>query len=532
MKKNNIISFMLTLLLMLTPFISKSNNTKNPDGNIVLQMEKIRAKDVRNFGNIIEKNVLVGYYYFTKGEKTGNGNAEFEIKIYDVDFKYLRSIEIESGKNSQLIEMNYNGNAFMVMMAGRKGVDLFTFSKDGKQLGEIKEIEVSKFESFQISAAMNSDEPISSSINSLGDYGFVRQVMVSNKKMGYVLEGYNNKLELMWTSASDTKASELESADVLYSSSKFIGVLKSTKKNQLTRDVTNSFFFLDAESGNTLFELDVDKMQDITIHGCYVDDANKLVYLNGEYYAKGKNSTNNKSEGLYLMKLDIDGNVVQNEQLTWKKDLINLTATSDGSQTKENMRFYIHKVQIGKDGNTYVVAEQYKMILSASAVGMKLLNAAAGGGSTGMSSFSIKIYNMVYMVFNKDFKLVQKEVVKKKFSEVYLPASYEYASTTMIAHYLKAAGLFDYQYSTINEDGNGFTSYYIDINRKGEDGKKNDAVVGSITLGDGDPKTNRTPIDVNSRNISIHPAKKNHLMVLEYYALKKKLTVRLEPLNY
>jgi hypothetical protein len=66
---------------MLTPFISKSNN-KNPDGNIVLQMEKIRAKDVRNFGNIIEKNVLVGYYYFTKGEKTGNGNAEFEIKIY------------------------------------------------------------------------------------------------------------------------------------------------------------------------------------------------------------------------------------------------------------------------------------------------------------------------------------------------------------------------------------------------------------------------------------------------------------------
>ena len=215
MKKNNIISFMLTLLLMLTPFISKSNNTKNPDGNIVLQMEKIRAKDVRNFGNIIEKNVLVGYYYFTKGEKTGNGNAEFEIKIYDVDFIYLRSIEIESGKNSQLIEMNYNGNAFMVMMAGRKGVDLFTFSKEGKQLGEIKEIEVSKFESFQISAAMNSDEPISSSINSLGDYGFVRQVLVSNKKMGYVLEGYNNKLELMWTSASDTKASELESADVL-----------------------------------------------------------------------------------------------------------------------------------------------------------------------------------------------------------------------------------------------------------------------------------------------------------------------------
>ena len=66
MKKNNIISFMLTLFLMLTPFISKSNNTKNPEGNIVLQMEKIKAKDVRNFGNIIENNVLVGYYYFTK----------------------------------------------------------------------------------------------------------------------------------------------------------------------------------------------------------------------------------------------------------------------------------------------------------------------------------------------------------------------------------------------------------------------------------------------------------------------------------
>jgi hypothetical protein len=168
----------------------------------------------------------------------------------------------------------------MVMMAGRKGVDLFTFSKEGKQLGEIKEIEVSKFESFQISAAMNSDEPISSSINSLGDYGFVRQVLVSNKKMGYALEGYNNKLELMWTSASDTKAPETEEIDILYSSSKFIGVLKSTKNNPNSRDVTNSFFFLDAESGNTLFELDVDRMQDINIYGCYVDEINQLVYLN------------------------------------------------------------------------------------------------------------------------------------------------------------------------------------------------------------------------------------------------------------
>ena len=82
---------MLTLFLMLTPFISKSNNNKNPDGNIVLQMEKIRAKDVRNFGNIIENNVLVGYYYFTKGEKTGKRDAEFEIKLYDVDFNYKRS---------------------------------------------------------------------------------------------------------------------------------------------------------------------------------------------------------------------------------------------------------------------------------------------------------------------------------------------------------------------------------------------------------------------------------------------------------
>ena len=161
---------------MLTPFISKSNNNKNPDGNIVLQMEKIRAKDVRNFGNIIENNVLVGYYYFTKGEKTGKRDAEFEIKLYDVDFNYKRSIEVEADKSSQLIEMNYNGNAFLLMMAGRKGVDLFAFSKDGMLLGEKKEVEISKFESFQISAAMNSDEPISSSIHSLGDYGFVRQV--------------------------------------------------------------------------------------------------------------------------------------------------------------------------------------------------------------------------------------------------------------------------------------------------------------------------------------------------------------------
>jgi hypothetical protein len=233
------------------------------------------------------------------------------------------------------------------------------------------------------------------------------------------------------------------------------------------------------------------------------------------------------------MLLDLKGNELKMEKLSWEKDLKSMSVIDeDKGRSKENLRFYIHKVFISANGSTYVIAEQYKKILSAGKVAMKVLASAAGATvNDDLSDFSIKMFNMVYMVFDKDFKLTEKSIVKKKFSEVSIPKGMEYASPTLLAHYVKANGGFDYQFSTRNKELDGFTTYYLDMNRKGADGKKNDAVIGTIALMDGKIETKRTPINTSYSSMFIKPAKENNLLIGEFWRSKKKLLLRIETVN-
>lgn len=69
------------------------------------------------------------------------------------------------------------------------------------------------------------------------------------------------------------------------------------------------------------------------------------------------------------------------------------------------------------------------------------------------------------------------------------------------------------------------------MNRKGADGKKNDAVIGTIALMDGKIETKRTPINTSYSSMFIKPAKENNLLIGEFWRSKKKLLLRIETVN-
>ncbi|MDI1234308.1 MAG: hypothetical protein PSX81_08505 [bacterium] len=510
-----------------------SAQKKSKDNGGAKQLENVKRRDLRNFGTVIENDVTVGYYMFSKIENTGGGMASFKIEIFDENLKSKKTIKIEKRKTAQLVEMNYNGKAFFIMMTNKKGIDMMTFDKEGKKLGELNIKKVSKWERMRIQQAVMSEEASSTSIYSASDEGFIRQAFVKNKKLGFVIERYDNKLKLQWSYGSDKASKRIEAADILYSSENYVAVLKEDKKKLISRDIDVHFVLLNASKGTKLFELQLKELADLSLLGCDVDETKQQIILNGEYYAKGKKIYNSKSEGIYLKMLDLKGKELKMQKLSWKKDLVSLNVTDEEKgKSKENMRFYIHKVVIAANGNTYVVAEQYKKILSATAVGMKLASAAlGGGGNSNLSSFSIKMYNMVYMVFDNSFNLVEKQVVKKKFSEIWLDKSQEYTSATVLAHYLKANGYFDYQFTSLNKEKGGFTTYYLDLNRKGTDGKKNDAVIGTISLSEDKIETKRTPINTQYSYMFICPAKENNVLIGEHWRSKKKMFLRIEPIE-
>lgn len=494
------------------------------------EFEDIGRRDLRNFGTIFENEQVKGYYMFSREEKTGGGMAKFKIEIFDDKLKLTKTIKLEKGKKAQLIEMSYNGEAFFLMMTNKKGVDLLTYNIEGKKLGEITIPKINKFERMRISQMIMSQEGSNASVYSLGNQGFVRQVFLKNKKLGYSIECYSNSLKLLWSYSSNATSDKVEAADIMYSSAKYIAVLKASKKNQLTKDVHNDFIMLDAENGKKVFELPMKEISELSVLGCHVDETKNEVMMNGEYFAKGKNIYNSKSEGLYIMQCDMEGTVLKMEKMSWKKDLLSLTVKDEEKgKSNENMRFYIHKVYTAPNGNTYIIAEQYKRIVSATAVALNALT--SGSGNSNLSNISIKIYNLVYLVLDKDFKLIEKEVVKKKHSEFFLEKGYEFVSPTLLSHYIKAKGGFDYQFSDIDKTTGNFTAYYIDLNRKGADGKKNDVVIGSIQLIGDKIETKRTPINTSFPVIFIHPAKEGNILLREYSPGKNRMVVRFENLQ-
>lgn len=512
-----------------------SNDTfaqkKSKDDGPTKQLDDIGYRELRNLGTIIENEEVRGYYLFRREKKTGGGMASFKLDLFDVDIKSLRSIKMQRPKKSQLVEMSFNGSAFFLMMTNKKGIDMLTYDPEGKKLGEISIKKVNKYERGRIYQAMTSKEGSNSSVYPTSN-GFVRQTLEKNRKLGYTIEAYSNSMKLQWAVHSNRVSDKIETADIMYCSGKYVAVLRMEKKNMMTRDVDMFVLMLDAVTGDKIFEIPMKELSDLSVLGCHVDEEKNEVYLNGEYFAKGKNIMNSKSEGLYMMKVDMEGKELKMEKMSWKKDLLSLTVKEEEKgKSNENMRFYIHKVVTAPNGNTYIIAEQYKKIVSGTAVALNAATALAGGQSN-VSNVSIKMYNMVYLVLDKDFKLIDKQVVKKKFSEFFLEKGYETVSATLLAHYIKANGWFDYQFTSVNKKTGEFSAFYLDLNRKSAEGKKNDVVLGSIALVGGNIETKRTPLNTNYSYLFVFPAKEGHVFVAEYSRSKERLFMRLEPLKF
>ncbi|NQW42804.1 MAG: hypothetical protein HQ463_05160 [Bacteroidetes bacterium] len=532
--------------------VNKSIQVKKPkDNGLSIQIENIRKRELGNFGNIIENEVVVGYYMFKKNENIGGGKATFQIEIFDENLKSKKTFKLEKAKKALLVEMCYNGQAFLIIMTNKKGIDLITYDKEGKKLGEKNIIK----ESLRMPSSLQSEQSgISTTIYPIGENGFYRQSFVKNKKLGFTVEAFSNTLKPYWKYNSVDTSKEIEAVDILYASKNYLALLHTHKKTLYTKEINNDFLFLDGSNGKKMFSLPMKEISNLSVQGCYVNEEKKEVILNGEYFAKGDKIYYSKSEGLYLMKLNLNGEELKMEKLNWKKDLVSLTTTDvEKGKSKENMRFYIHKVFNDSLGNTYIIAEQYKYIISALGVVSKLTSIGDRNlidlrQNKNPSEFSIKIYNIVCLVLDKDFIVKEEVVIKKKFSEFHIPEYARNYSPTELAHYIKVNNNFDYQFTTINKSKTEFTAFYIDLNRIGEDN-----VIGTISLSGGVVENKRTPFTFNTEfstanffylnertpftfntelsNVILKSAKQGYILIGEFWPIKKQLNLRLEAIN-
>ena len=110
-----------------------------------------------------------------------------------------------------------------------------------------------------------------------------------------------------------------------------------------------------------------------------------------------------------------------------------------------------------------------------------------------------------------------------------------YLSPSVLAQLIKQMGLFDYAFTSQDRLADRYFASYVDFDRsKNESGDRVGTYIGTIT-GNGKDKSTVDKNDVMTKGTTFfraYPAKAGYVMLYEYRAKLKEITLRLEKVNY
>lgn len=501
----------------------------------------LNLKSAKQSGQILEKNKIVGYYVFFTKEKADKANTTYEVELFDDNYNKTGSFEITRPNKSLLLEMVFNGQVFMLHYYDSKtGYEFATYDRAGKLQGsnKISKDDLSKYEVARVQQnAQSATENVT--IYPTGTNGFVRTTFTKNSKMGYEVVAYDNNAKVLWTSESPSTSEKLETIEIVDVTENVISATISKKKNLMTKEVDQFCLLLNTSDGKTIkeFQLGTDDSGRKTILKSFINEKTSSIMLVGEYYKPKDDFLKDKSQGLYLMELAMDGSEKSSTEYSWKTDISKFKQESLDEEDKKDADkpyyMFFHDVVISENGHIFLIGEQFKKQLSAGGVAGNLASAALGGGGSGASSFEILVANMLVIEFDATKKMIDFDLIQKKKTSVLLPAGMGAYGATFLGYYIKTMGGFDYSFTSRNAEADAFDVVYIDANRKEEkNSKKSDLMVGVISIKSGAKDVNRVPINCTSSIWWVQPGKPGYISVSEYFRKEKKIDMRLEALSY
>ena len=528
----NNLKLKVSTLFLLIGLVGFSQSTSIPN--------VLNLKSAKQSGEILENQKIVGYYVFYFKEKADKKNNTYEVSLFDDNFKPKKSFEITRPKKTILLETVFNGTCFLLYFFDNKtGLELVTFDKTGKQLGSdnIVKKEISSFEMQRISANVTSNSDVVT-IYPLGKEGFVRQTFSKNKKLGYEIVGYNNEMKQLWKVASDETSKLIETVEISEVSEKFITATVFRKKNILTKEVESACIIIDALTGKKVCETELgsDEKGRLSLLKSTYNEKDHNFLIVGEFYKAGDDIMKDKSQGIYVQKVNEAGKEESMKQFKWKGSIDKFKQENLDEEDKKDAdkQFYIffHDVIIAQDGHVFLIGEQFKKQISALAVTGKLA-AAALGGSSNASNFEIRVANMVVIELDAKTELVDFDIIQKRKTSVLLPQGAGMWSTAYLGYYINSTGGFDYSFTSKNKEKDQYTVVYTDYNRKEEGSKsKADCMLGVVSFDKGKKTNNRVPVNSEAKTWWIEAAKPGYVAIGEYFQKDKKLNYRLEPIKY
>jgi len=292
----------------------------------------------------------------------------------------------------------------------------------------------------------------------------------------------------------------------------------------LTREASGEIMVLSSATGEKVLSYDLtDQKYTRLALSVFVDDDGSII-TGGNYWEGTKLKGN--PDGVFFLRIGTDGEKLLEAVEPWEEGLgkkVDASSNRGLFSTKPFLMF--QTVEKAANGNYIVVGESYYNAVSAAgtatAVGVKVLAAAAGGSARTEPTIDIVVEDFILLEFDKNSGAMKSVTAVAKERNRYT-ATVGYAGFAG-ALYLNYYGLFDYVYTQKDADGSPVLVYY--------DRKKGQPYLGFINISVGsNVKVDKHNLNKKAEDTWVVESKPGHYLIYEYEKKDKTLTMSVEKL--
>lgn len=479
---------------------------------------------------IYEKSEVKGYLLYYKGDKADRKNDNYFIDFFDQDLNKVKSITMQKPRKSYFLLRNaYNGSVFSFYFYNyRKGtLELETYDRGLNKLATHLISEMSTMDKAIINQELEkgttSDNSIFGGMNlfPVPEKGFVRN---SYEGMGkrYMLEMFDNNLKLKWRYIPE-RGKDYESVGVTEVTDKYVMATIARRPGMLSKKIDVYVAAFDIETGKKVLDMPIEtgQSEQLSLSTVSYDEQKQEFLVLGEYYNADDKPFVSKSQGFFIKRFGLDGKENSAKLYGWNKEVNALLPAAARESIENNYINYIHKIIKDASGNMYLVAEQYKITVSAGGIAVQAL-----GGNA--SSAKGKIGNL--LIFSIDPSDVLKDVkfYGKEEMDCMLPPGSGWYGAGLLGHVIKMESGFGYQFNQSDNEASDFSFAYLDFHKKGD----KTTLVNVLLDNKGAFSTDKIDVSSGKRSRSYtYPGKVGYNMIVDYDEKIKQMEMRLVKLN-
>ncbi|MGB3851112.1 MAG: DUF6770 family protein [Tunicatimonas sp.] len=502
--------------------------------SLAVHSQKITFQGLQNYHHsaltpIYEQHEVKGYMLYYMADRADRKNNNYVVEVLDENLNKVKSITITKPKKSYFLVRNaYNGSAFCFYFYNHRGksMELETYDRGLNKLATL-EVETSKYDRLIIQQEFKSgklaDQNTTGGLNlyAVPGKGFVRIGYVGMGK-SYQVMMYDDRLKPVWAFAPE-KSKDHELLGITEVNEDYVVGMILRRPGLFSTKFDFSVAAFDINTGKKTIDTPVETNSGEQLAPNLISyDAQKNNFLIlGEFYKPDDKPAVDKSLGMFIKRLSLDGQALSTTTYRWDKDIRAMLPPAALQNVEDKYVNYVHQILQDAEGNMHLVAEQYKIAASGKGIAIKALGGQA-------SAVKGKIGDMLIYSLDPSGTLQNIRLYEKGETDVSLPPGSGIYGASMLGHLIKGSSGFDYQFAQRDNQQTNFNIAYIDYNEEAEKATLVDVIV------DDTQRFSTDRIDITSSKHSklhVYPAKIGYNMLVEFNTKEERLDLRLVKLN-